>query len=158
MTIDKKFKITKQGMDDLKKEYEELKKIKHSKVGGRDEVPDVLRSEELNPDYLYFLEDLKFLENRINEIDYIINNAELIKTNKKMSTIDVGANVIVEVNGKKDEFNIVETFESNPDKKMISKESPVGKALMGSKEGEIVTVDFPTKRNYKIKKITYHSS
>ncbi len=158
MTIDKKFKISKKGIDDLKKEYEELKKIKHSKVGGRDDVPDVLRSEELNPDYLYFLEDLKFLEKRINEIDYILKNAETIKTNKKMTMVDVGANVLVEINGKKDEFNIVETFESNPSEKMISKESPVGKALMGAKEGEIVTVDFPIKKNYKVKKITYYSS
>ncbi len=152
----KKFHLTKEGIKKLKNEYTELKKIKQSKVGGRDDVPDVLRSEELNPDYLYFLEDLKFLENRINEIDYILKNSEIIKSKNK-STIDVGANVLVEVNGKKNEFNIVETFEADPFQGKISKESPVGKALMGAKEGEEIMIS-SLKKRYKIKKINYHSS
>ncbi len=152
----KKFHLTKAGIEKLKNEYSELKKIKQSKVGGRDDVPDVLRSEELNPDYLYFLEDLKFLENRINEVDYILKNSEMIKSKNK-SVVDVGAKVSVEVNGKKDEFNIVETFEANPFQGKISKESPVGKALMGAKEGEKIMVS-SLKKSYKIKKINYHSS
>ena len=159
MTVNKKFRLTKEGISKLEQEYIELKKIKHSKIGGRDDAPDVLHSEELNPDYLHFLEDLKFLEKRINEIDYILKNAETIKLrNKGQMIVDVGARVLVEIDGKKDEFNIVETFEADPSQGKISKESPVGKALIGAKEGQEVTVLSPVKRNYKIKKINYHFS
>ncbi len=159
MKSEKKFHLTKEGIKKLEKEHDDLKRIKQSKVGGREGAPDVLRSEELNPDYLYFLEDLKFLENRLNEIEYILKNAEIIKNKKKKNqTVEVGSNVLVEVNGKKNEFSIVETFEANPSQGKISKESPIGKALMGAKEGEVVLVSSPVKRNYKIKKINHYLS
>ena len=159
MVVNKKFRLTKEGIKKLEQEYSELKKIKHSRVGGRDDAPDIMHSEELNPDYLHFLEDLKFLEKRINEIDYILKNAEAIKSRKEDQIIvDVGTRVLVEVNGKRDEFNIVETFEADPSQGKISKESPVGKALIGAKEGEKITVFSPVKKSYKIKKINYYLS
>ena len=159
MTVNKKFKLTKEGIAKLEQEYAELKKIKHSKLGGRDDAPDVMHSEELNPDYLHFWEDLKFLERRINEIDYILKNAETIKSKSKgQMIVDVGAHVLVEINGKKDEFNIVETFEADPSQRKISKESPVGKALIGAREGQEITVFSPVKKSYKVKKINYYFS
>jgi transcription elongation factor GreA len=159
MEAEKKFHLTKSGLEKIKQELEELKSLKKSKVGGRDEAPEVLHSEELNPDYLYFLEDLKFLENRINELEYIVKNSETINPSaKKKETIDVGATVLVEVGGQDDQLTIVETLEANPELGQISKESPVGQALLGGRKGDKIVVSSPIKTTYKIKKIDYHLS
>ncbi len=159
MTNDNKFYLTKGGLEKIKKEHDELKKLKHSKISGRDDTPEVLHSEELNPDYLYFLEDLKFLENKISELEHIIKNSEIIKSsNRKKGTIDVGATVLVEVGGQDDQLTIVETLEANPDLGRISKESPVGRALLGGKEGDKIVVSSPIKTTYRVKKINYHFS
>jgi len=159
METEKKFYLTKSGLEKIEKELEELKKLKKAKVGGRDDAPEVLHSEELNPDYLYFLEDLKFLESRIHELEYVVKNSEKIKpSSQKKETVDVGATVLVEVGGQDDQLTIVETLEANPELGQISKESPVGKALLGSRKGDKITVSSPVKTIYKIKKIDYHLS
>jgi transcription elongation factor GreA len=159
METEKKFHLTKNGLNKIKQEYEELKKLKRAKVGGRDEAPEVMHSEELNPDYLYFLEDLKFLESRINELEYVLKNAEEIKaSNRNKEVIDIGATVLVEVSGQDDQLTIVETLEANPELGQISKESPVGRALLGGKKGDKIVVSSPIKTIYKIKKINYHFS
>ncbi len=156
---EKKFYLTKEGLEKIEQEYNNLRQIKQSKVGGRDSAPDVLHSEELNPDYLYFLEDLKFLENRISELEHIFKNAEIIKpSNRKKGIVDVGATVLVENNGQKDKFMIVEAFEANPDLGRISKDSPVGRALMGGKEGQEIMINSPVETSYKIRRINYHSA
>jgi len=155
MVKEKKFYLTKKGLEGLKKEYEVLKNLRIAKTKG--EVPKIWESEDLNPEYLSFREDLSFLETRIAELKNILKNAELIKTppKKKRDFIDLGATVEVRVNGDKDEFTIVGTLEANPSLGRISNESPVGRTLLDHKVGEEVTVSSPIKTIYKIKKIKY---
>ncbi len=52
------FYLTKEGLKQIKKEYEDLKKLRVAKV--KDDVPGLLESEDLNPDYIAFQEDLNF--------------------------------------------------------------------------------------------------
>ncbi len=159
METNQKFYLTKETINKIQQEYEDLKKKKHEKVGGRDDFPEVLHSEELNPDYLYFLEELKLLEKDINKMAHILKNSEEIKpSNRKKGVVDVGATVLFDVGGQEDQFTVVETLEADPDSGRISKESPVGKAFLNSKEGDEVTVSSPVKTTYKIKKIKYHFS
>ncbi len=159
MDKDRKFYLTKEGLDKVKQEYDDLRKIKQSKVGGRNDAPEVMHSEELNPDYLYFLEDLKFLENRINELDFVLKNSETIKScNRKKDVVDVGATVMIQTGGRKDYLTIVETLEANPELGRISKESPVGRALLGAKKGDKIMVSTPIETTYEVKKINYHFS
>ena len=150
-----KFYLTKEGLEKLKKEYEELKKIRALKIKG--EVPDILHSEEINPEYLSFQEDMSFLEGRIVELENILKNAVLIKPPPKaeQDKVALGATVLVEVNGRLDEFTIVGRLEANPSIGKISDQSPVGKALLGREVGEVVLISSPIKISYKIKKIKY---
>lgn len=67
----------------------------------------------------------------------------------------IGAKVKIDVNGQKDEFEILGTLEANPALGKISNESPVGRALLGKKIGEEVTISSPAKATYKIKGIKY---
>jgi len=158
MAEEKKFYLTKEGLEKIKKEYENLRKLKFSKTKG--EIPKIWHSEDLNPEYLSFQEDLSFLEARLAELEYILKNAELIKPpqKEKQNIISLGAKVLVEVEGQRDEFEIIGTLEANPAIGKISNESPVGRTLLGHKVGDEIIVSSPIKTIYKIKKIKYLSS
>ena len=72
MATEKIFYLTKEGLEKIKKEHEELRKLKLSKTKG--EIPKIWHSEDLNSEYLSFQEDLSFLESRITELEYILKN------------------------------------------------------------------------------------
>lgn len=153
----KKFYLTKEGLEKIKKEYQELEKIRESK--SKEGVPS-FTSEEVNPEYLIFQEDLKFLEDRIIELKEVLKSAQLIKapSKDKQNVVNLGADILVETDGgQSDEFRIVGSLEANPSLGKISNESPVGKALLGHKTGDKVLVQSAVKTFYKIKKIKYNS-
>ncbi len=158
MIEEKKFYLTKEGLERIKKEYKTLRELKLAKTKG--ESPKVLHSEDLNPEYLAFQEDINFLESRIIELENIIKNAELIKLprKEKQNIVDLGATVLVETDGQADEFTLVGSLEANPSIGKISNESPVGSALLGRKVGDAVVVSSPIQTTYKIKKVKYHLS
>ena len=158
MAEEKKFYLTKQGLEKIKKEYQDLKNLKLSKTKG--EIPKIWHSEDLNPEYLSFQEDLSFLESRIAELEYILKNTELIKPppKEKQNMVNLGATVLVEVDGQNDEFMIVGSLEANPAIGKISNESPVGRMLLGHRVGDEVVVSSPIQTVYKIKKIKYLTS
>ncbi len=158
MTEEKKFYLTIEGLERVKKEYKDLKELKLAKTKG--ESPKILHSEDLNPEYLAFQEDLSFLEIRVAELENILKNADLIKppSRGKQNIVNLGATVLVEVDGQNDEFTLVGSLEANPSIGRISNESPVGMALLGHRAGDEVLVSSPIKTTYKIKKIKYRIS
>ena len=156
--MDKKHYLTKEGLERIKKEYKELKNLRLAKSKG--ETPNIFQSEDVNPEYLAFQEDLNFLETRLAELELILKNVQLISPppKEKRNIIDVGAKVLVEVDGRKEEFEIVGSLEANPAMGRISNESPVGRAFLGHKAGDEVVVSSPIKTIYKVKKIKYQLS
>ena len=159
MIPEKKFYLTKQGLEKIRKEHGLLKGLKIAKTKG--ESPKVLHSEDLNPEYLAFQEDIGFLESRIIELENIIKNVQLIRLPKKenQKIVNLGATVrLEEKDGGSNEFMVVGTLEANPNEGKISSESPVGKALLGRKIGDEVLITSPIKIVYKIKRIKYHLS
>jgi len=159
MVRDKKFYLTKEGIERIKKEYEDLRRVKTLKTEG--EMPKILHSEDLNPEYLSLQEDLGFLDFRLAELKNILENFELIQTpiKSQRDTVGLGATVTLkESDGQINEFMIVDSLEANPNEGKISSESPVGKALFGKKIGEEVVITSPIKVVYKIKKVKYHLS
>ena len=159
MVTNKKFYLTKEGIGRIKKEYEDLRCIKTLKTEG--EMPKILHSEDLNPEYLSLQEDLGFLDFRLAELKNILENFELIQIpiKSQRDTVGLGATVTLkEPDGQINEFMIVDSLEANPNEGKISSESPVGKALLGKKIGEEVIITSPIKVVYKIKKIKYHLS
>lgn len=155
----KTYYITNEKLQELRKEYEELTAIEHRKAVG-EEAPRVLESEDLNPEFLSFQEDMSFLRSRIKELENVFEKYEIIKNPSKQNkdVIGLGAKVLVSIGDQKDEFEITGTLEANPSLGKISNESPVGKALIGHKIGDQVVVSSPTKTVYKINKIKYLSS
>jgi len=150
------FYLTKEGLADLKKQYDVLKRIRSAKTKGG--VPEIWESEDLNSEYLSFQEDMTLLEKRIIEIEDILKNIVLIKPplKKNRNVVGLGAAVSLEIDGDKDEFTIVGTLEANPSLGKISNESPVGKSLLGHKIGDEIPVSSSVKTVYKIRKIKYN--
>jgi transcription elongation factor GreA len=155
MAEEKKFYLTEKGFEKIKKEYETLKNLKLAKTKG--EGPKIWHSEDLDPEYFAFWEDLSYLESRVAELEYILKNVELIQppSKEKQNIVTLGAQVQVEVDGQNDEFTIVGSLEANPSLGKISNECPAGKALLGHKVGDVVIVHSAVKVAYKIKKINY---
>jgi len=157
----KKIILTKQGYEKLKKEYETLKKLLRAKVKG-EEVPLVFESDDVNVEFLAFKDDVEFLETRMAELETILNNAKILDSLPPAwkDRVQIGALVTLEEkDGKINEFMLVESLEADPDEGKISINSPLGKALLGKKVGEIVEISTPSfKIFYKIKKIRYHLS
>jgi transcription elongation factor GreA len=157
MPEEKKYYLTKEGLEKIKKEHQDLKVLRLAKAEG--EVPKILQSEDINPEYLSFQEDINFLESRMTELDYILKNAELIKAPQKtkQGMVGLGATVTVELDGEIDEFTIVGSLETDPINKKISNESPIGQALMGRKVGEAAVVKTPiVNHSFKVVKIKYN--
>lgn len=150
------FYITKVKLHELQKELNELINFEKQKTVGQ-EAPKVFESEDINPEFVSFQEDIGFLRSRIDELKNIIDRHELIKNPPKdqQGVVGVGASVKIDINGEKDEFVIVGTLEANPALGKISNESPVGKALLGKKIGDEILISSPAKATYKIKGIKY---
>ena len=156
---EQKFYLTKQGLEKIQKERDKLVEFKRLKTKG--DVPSIWHSEDVNPEYLTFQEDMTLLETRLAEYENILKNVELIKIppKEKRGVVYLGAKVTVKVDdGQVDEYEIVGTLEANPSLGKISDESPVGKAFLGQKTGAEVTVSSPSKTIYKIEKIRYVTS
>ena len=156
---EKKFYLTKHKLKELEREHESLVVFERSKKMG-EEAPKVLESEDLNPEFISFQEDMVFLRSRIEELKNVLEHYELIKkpSKEKQIFVNLGAKVKIEVAGEKDEFIILGTLEANPNLGRISNESPVGKALLGHKVGDIITISSPIKTTYIIKNIKYEMS
>lgn len=146
-----KMLLTKEGLAELKREYDELVNTKRpiavKRLADARELGDLSE----NSEYAAAKQDLSFMDGRILELEEILHNAKLISTNHTKSMVDVGCKVTLHVGDKEEEFMLVGEWEADPMQKKISHESPLGKALMGKKVGEKVEVEAPAgKVMYKI--------
>lgn len=142
--------LTKEGLAELKSEYDELVNGKRPVAVTRLSDARSLGDLSENNEYAAAKQDLAFIDGRIAELEEIIRSAKVV-TNHGKSHVSVGCKVTLHVNGKKDVFTVVGEWEADPKEKKISHESPLGRALMGKKSGESVQVEAPAgKILYKI--------
>ena len=138
----KKIYLTKEGLEELKREYEELTKTKRPEILDRVSAARNMGDLSENAEYTVAREELSFIDGRIDELDELLKQAVLISNNHS-STIKLGSTVKVNTNDGKEIFTLVGEWEADPKEKKISHESPLGKALLGKKVGENVEVEAP---------------
>jgi transcription elongation factor GreA len=135
--------LTKEGLKKLKEELNHLRKEIRGEIAAKikeaRDMGDVLE----NTVYDAAIEEKGNVEVRISQLENLISNAEIVDSPNSKDEVTVGSTVIVDFSGRKDTFKIVGSAESDPVNKLISNESPVGQALLGSKKGEIVNVKTP---------------
>lgn len=144
MAKDKKIYLTKEGLEELKKEYEQLNKQKRPEVLERVSQARNMGDLSENAEYAAAREELSFIDGRLDELEELIRQANVIHdVVKKGSEIKLGSRVTLHVGGKKEEFLVVGEWEADPAAKKISHESPLGKALIGKKVKDKVEVTAP---------------
>lgn len=98
--------------------------------------------------------DQGFIEGRIRDIESILKRIDIIDEDAVASggnLVIIGSTVTIEIDGENETYTIVGAVEASPTKGRISNESPFGKALLGKRLGETVSVQTPvTTLNAKI--------
>ncbi|MEK7614048.1 MAG: transcription elongation factor GreA [Patescibacteria group bacterium] len=147
--------ISREKLEDLKKELEHLKSSKRKEIAESLEFAKSLGDLSENAEYSQAREDQAKTEDRILQIEETLKSAIVI-TKHHSSTIEVGSVVVVEKDGNetKKKYQIVGSEESNMKENKISNHSPLGQALFGKKKGDKVSFKTPTGvTNYKIVEI-----
>lgn len=140
----KKIYLTKEGLAELKKEYNEIVNVKRPNVLERVTQARNMGDLSENAEYVAAREELTFIDGRIDELEIILKQAVIIRDNVTSNhAVKLGSTVTVSVNGKKEIFTVVGEWEADPENKKISHESPLGKVLLGKKVGEKVQVEAP---------------
>lgn len=145
--------LTAEGLEQLKKELDELKNKERKSLAKRLEEAISFGDLSENAAYHEAKEAQGFLEGRIAELEATLQNA-VVTPCKKRDIVQVGCHT--EVNSKfgKQKFQIVGEEEANPMQGKISYKSPIGKALLGHKKGDQFLIETPQgKVEYKILKI-----
>ncbi|MFH0770563.1 MAG: transcription elongation factor GreA [Candidatus Peregrinibacteria bacterium] len=152
--------VTKEGLKQLKDELDFLKTVRRQEVAQR--LKEAISYGDLseNSEYEEAKNEQAFVEGRVLELEQKIKNAKIItdKTDvKKSKEIEIGSTVQVRNKTDNDEpetYTIVGSTEANPIEHKISNESPVGKALIGTRKGDIVTVATPAgSMKYEVLKV-----
>ncbi len=150
--------LTPEGLEKLKAELEELTTTKRREVAER--IKDAREYGDIseNSEYDDAKNEQAMLESRIATIEEKLRSATVVDASELSGDIvQVGAQVKVKdgESGKSETYTIVGSAEANPAEKKLSNESPVGRALIGRKRGETVSVQVPRgpARKLKITKI-----
>lgn len=145
MDNNKKIYLTKEGLAELKKEYDELANVKRPEVLTRVSQARNMGDLSENAEYVAAREELTFIDGRIDELEVIINQAVVIREGVKSAnhSVKLGSTVTLHTGGKKEIFTVVGEWEADPTNRKISHESPLGKVLIGKKVGEKVQVEAP---------------
>lgn len=148
--------LTAEGAERLRIELEELKGPKRDELAAR--LRFAIQQGDLseNADYIQAKEEQGFLEGRILELEDILRNVVIIEKNQtNQSEVNIGSHITVQEEDYEPEtWFLVGPNEADPRNGRISHESPIGKALMGHKPGDLVEVVTPAgKLRLKVIKI-----
>lgn len=156
VAFDRPIYVTSQGLAKLKDEFEFLNNTK------RPETIERLQEARDNSDWMdqtefMLVEDeVAFIDGRIQQLQYILDHAQLIEPGNEDNIVDIGETVIVQTeDGEMERFTIVGVAETDPTAGFISNESPLGRALLDHKVGEEVVVHAPAGEiRYRIVAVT----
>lgn len=134
----KRVPVTREGLDRLIAELEELETIKMPIITAA--VAEARSHGDLreNAGYEAARTDQMMAQRRIEELKQLIRNAELMEVGGKGpgGSVALGSTVVVDFDGDEERYTIVGAVEAKPAAGLISNESPIGKALMGKRSGQ----------------------
>lgn len=137
--------LTADGLIKLKAEFENLKGPARENLAKR--LRHAIQQGDLseNADYIQAKEEQGFLEGRIQELSAILSNFSIIdETTTRREKVDIGAKITIQADDYPPEsYQIVGPKEADPKNNRISHESPIGKAILGHRVGDMVTAETP---------------
>lgn len=142
----KKIRLTDEGLKTLQEELETLKTKGRADIAEKIKIARGYGDLSENSEYDEAKNEQAKIEARIIEIEAMLKNVEIIEDVKgSTKTVVLGSKVkILDVEFDEEcEYRIVGSAEANPGKGLISDESPVGKALLGHKKGDVIIAEAP---------------
>ncbi len=145
--------LTQEKFDEFKKELEYLRGDKRKAVAEQLEYAKALGDLSENAEYHEARDEQAVVEDRIAKLENIIATAVIIHGHKT-DTVNIGSVLTVEKDGKKFNYTIVGTEESDAISGKISIKSPFGQAAMGKRKGETFAFEAPNGQvSYKVVEI-----
>ena len=145
-----KFNLTKEGLEKVQAELNNLREVERPRIIAA--LKDARAQGDLseNADYDAARHEQSSVEGRIQELEYMVENVNIIEPPK--NSVGLGSVVTIKYMDDDEEevYSIVGSMEADPFENKISNESPLGKAIIGKKQGEEIEVASPT-GSYKIK-------
>ncbi|HTD48552.1 MAG TPA: transcription elongation factor GreA [bacterium] len=137
--------LTPEGLRKLEEELEFLKTVKRKEVAERIKQSKEFGDLMENSEYEDAKNEQAFIEGRILTLEGMLRNAKVINDHEVRSdVVTVGSTVhLADEAGEELTYTIVGSPEADPRRDRISNESPVGRALLGKRRGETVTVKAP---------------
>ena len=146
--------FTKEGIEKMKEELQYLEKEKRKEVADKLKFAASFGDLSENAAYDDAKNEQNMLETRISKLRETIKNATVVETKTGNEIVQIGSLIEIKVDGKKKEIEIVGGSDGDPFQGKISCDSPMGKALLGKKEGDVCSVDTPSgKKEFKVIKI-----
>lgn len=144
MTETKEIYVTNEGLEQMKQELEDLIQVKRPEVIKALKEARALGDLSENAEYDAARQEQAQTEARIKELEAMIEHAVIIE-NVDTNEVSIGTKVTIEYVGDDDteEYSIVGVKEADPFNNKISNESPIARAILGKKIGDIVSVDSP---------------
>jgi transcription elongation factor GreA len=146
--------LTREGYEKLKSEIDYLRSEKRREVAERIKEAREFGDIAENAEYDHAKNEQAMLEARISGLEDKLRSATIVDDSKVgKDVVSVGARVRVkdQKSGKSVAYQIVGSAEADPSANKLSNESPVGRALLGRKRGEVVTVAVPRGPSRKLK-------
>ena len=143
--------LTSEGFLELEEELNNLKNVRRPRV--IEAIKDARAQGDLseNADYDAARNEQAEVEGRIKQIEFMLANAQIIEKSSN-HTVDLGSTVTISYvdDDEEEVYSIVGRMEADTFENKISNESPIGKAIIGKKEGDTINVESPT-GSYQIK-------
>jgi transcription elongation factor GreA len=146
VTVLKEIILTPEGYEKLRQEIEHLSSDKRREVAERIRIAREFGDITENAEYDDAKNEQALLEHRIATLEERLRSARVLeKSDVKKDEVSVGSTVKLKdmETNKTVEYRIVGSAEANPAESKLSNESPVGKAILGRKKGEVVEVTAP---------------
>lgn len=136
--------ITEEKKHALQEELKQLKTFKRKEILESLEAAKALGDLSENAEYHQAREDQGKTEDRINQIEYMLQSSVVVKKHQS-SKVEIGTTVVVNKEGTKDHvtYSIVGAEEADMNHNKISNKSPIGEALFGKKKGDVVSIKTP---------------
>ncbi len=138
--------MTKDGIERLEKELEQLRNVRRPEVAERIHAAKELASAQNNAEYEEAKNEQAFVEGRIMTLEHLLQNVSVIdeESAHHANRAQLGSKLTLDSSdGHTLVYTIVGPAEARPTEGMISNESPVGRALLGKRVGDQVQVQVP---------------
>ncbi len=141
----KRVPVTREGLERLKAELEDLKSVRRPAIAAI--VAEARSHGDLRENSAYDAarHDQMMNEKRISDLESLLRGAVIMEEGGAGSSdvVGIGNTVVVEIEGEEERYTIVGAIEAKPSAGKISNESPIGRALLGRREGQVTQVPTP---------------